>query len=55
VNFCNFVREGKMDRSEALQREEAIVRSIGNERDKLLAQVGLSAEKIPPVSRAMAP
>jgi hypothetical protein len=53
VNFCNFVREDKMDRSEALQREEAIVRSVGSERDELLTKIGLSADKIPPVSRAM--
>jgi hypothetical protein len=41
VNFCNFVREGKMSRAEALAREATIASYVKRERAELIASVGL--------------
>jgi len=47
VNFCNFIREGKMTREEALVREENIRKSAKMECFEIIKTVGLKNYKFP--------
>jgi len=39
VNFCNFIREGKMSREDAIHKEYEIVDSLGDEYQELLEKI----------------
>jgi len=41
ANYCNFIREGRMDREAAMRGESAVVGSIDDEVQELLERVGL--------------
>jgi 7-cyano-7-deazaguanine synthase in queuosine biosynthesis len=47
VNFCNFIREGKMTREEALFREENIRNSTKKECLEIIKRFGLKSYKLP--------
>ncbi|MCK4828070.1 hypothetical protein KA005_70730 [bacterium] len=47
VNFCNFIREKRLTREEAMARERDIVNSVDRECNEILIKIGMNNYKIP--------
>ena len=47
ANLCNFIRENKLDREEAMKREQSFAKSIKSECKVLIESVGLKNYKLP--------